>query len=130
MDPGARGVGKLGDGPFANQLSPADDHDSVDGLLNLSEQVAGDQNRAALIMGEVPQEVTQPLDAFGVKAVGGLVEDEHLRVAQQRGGQAEPLAHPKGVTAGLSLCRVRHPDLGQDRIGTFIGRPLGRAINA
>ena len=36
------------------------------------------------------------MDALGVEAVGRLVEDEDLRVAQQRGGQAESLAHAEG----------------------------------
>ena len=43
--------------------------------------------------GEVAQEAAQPADALGVEAVGRLVEDEDARVAEQRGGQAEPLAH-------------------------------------
>ena len=33
---------------------------------------------------------------FGVEAVGRLVEDEDLRVAQQSGGESESLAHPEG----------------------------------
>ena len=40
-----------------------------------------------------PQEVAQPPDALGVQAVGGLVEDEDLGVAEQRRGEREPLAH-------------------------------------
>jgi hypothetical protein len=35
----------------------------------------------------------------GVEAVDGLVEDEGLRVAEQRGGDAQPLTHPEGEPA-------------------------------
>ena len=49
---------------------------------------------------EVAQEAAQPADALGVEAVGRLVEDEHLRVAEHSGGQAEPLAHAHRVPAG------------------------------
>ena len=35
----------------------------------------------------------------GIEAVGGLVEDEHPRVAEQRGGEPEPLAHAERVLA-------------------------------
>jgi hypothetical protein len=38
------------------------------------------------------------------EAVGGLVEDQHLRVSEERGGDTEPLAHAEGVVA--------HPALG------------------
>jgi hypothetical protein len=53
---------------------------------------AAHQHRAPL-PGEPAQEAPQPGDALGVEAVRGLVEDEHLRVAQQRGGQREALLH-------------------------------------
>ena len=49
---------------------------------------------------EVAQEAAQPADALGVQAVRGLVEDEHLRVAEQGGGQAEALAHAHAVLTG------------------------------
>ena len=39
------------------------------------------------------------MDAFGIETIGGLVEDQDLRVAQQRRGEPEPLAHTKGELA-------------------------------
>ena len=50
--------------------------------------------------GQVAQEPAQPPDALGVEAVGRLVEDEHLRVAEHGGGEAEALAHAHRVAAG------------------------------
>ena len=47
----------------------------------------------------VAEQVPHPADAGRVEAVGGLVEDQHAGVADQRGGDAEPLAHPERVVA-------------------------------
>jgi hypothetical protein len=72
---------------------PAADHDDVvDGLLDLGQQVAGDEHAAAL-RGEPAQERAQPGDALRVEAVGRLVEHQDLRVAQQRDRQRQALLH-------------------------------------
>jgi hypothetical protein len=47
----------------------------------------------------VADERAQPLDALGVEAVGRLVQDEDLGVAEQGGGQLQALAHPEGELA-------------------------------
>ena len=43
------------------------------------------------------------MDALGVEAVRWFVQDEDLGVAQQRGGQGEPLAHPEGETSDTTV---------------------------
>ena len=91
-------------------LRPVGDHDHVvGGLAQLGQRVAGDQHRAALA-GQRAQEVPQPADALRVQAVGGLVEHQHLRVADQRGREAEPLAHAQRVAARAPVGRVRERD--------------------
>ena len=105
----ARGCGRgrrrprareLGGRPARDELAAVDDHDLVGDLLELGEDVARDQDRAALGPPGRPQEVAEPADACRVEPVGGLVEHEHLGVAEQRRGQAEPLPHPERVAAG------------------------------
>ena len=64
--------------------------------LDLAEQVAGQHHRGALRR-ELPQQRAHLADAAGVEAVGGLVEEQQLGLAQERGGDAEPLAHPQRV---------------------------------
>ena len=54
------------------------------------------KHRPALT-GEVDEHVADPADALGVEAVGRLVEDDRVRVAEQHAGQAEPLAHAERV---------------------------------
>ena len=77
---------------LADQPAGADDDHAVDGLLDLGQQVAGDQHGAALLVGQVPQEAAQPLDALGVQAVGRLVEHQDRGVAEQRGRPAPAAA--------------------------------------
>jgi hypothetical protein len=126
----AFGVGQFGDRPFADQFSAGDDHDPVHGLLDLGQQVAGDEDRSSLVVGEVLKEVTQPLDALGVQAIGRLVEDEYLRITEQDCCQPESLPHPHRVAAGLALTCIGHPDLRQDGIGTLIRQAGSSAVDA
>ena len=103
-----REVGGLDDRPGLGQqlgaralrLDPpvADDHDPVGDGLDLGQQVRGEQHGAAAV-GEAPQQPAHPAHALGIEAVGGLVEDQDLRVAEQRVGEAEALAHAERVLA-------------------------------
>ena len=90
----ARPVGRVDDGARrrlelearqrARLHEPAarDDHDVVDALLHLAQQVRAHQHRAALVR-QALQEAADPLDALGVEAVDRLVEHEHAGVAEQ-----------------------------------------------
>src|SRR5215469_10072495 len=78
--------------PGEAELSRVDDHHVVGGLGHLAEHVAGDNDGAALV-GQGAQQPAQPGDAGGVEAVGRLVEQENLRVAEEGRGQAQALAH-------------------------------------
>ena len=98
-----------------------DDDEVVDALLDLREQVAAHQHRAPL-PGEPPQERPQPGDALGVEAVRGLVEDQHARVAQQRGGEGEALSHAQRAAAHRATRGVRQPDQAEHP-STAVGRP-------
>lgn len=105
-----------------HRLTPADDHDLVDGLLDLTQQVTRDQHRPAA-RGEVPEEATQPRDALGVEAVRRLVEDQHLRVAQQCRGQGEALPHTEREALGLASARLVETDQAEHLVDDAVGRP-------
>ena len=70
--------------------------------LDLVQEVRGEQHRAALV-GVGAQQVAHPADAGRVETVGRLVEDQHRGVADQRGRDAEPLAHAERVVAHPAL---------------------------
>ncbi len=82
------------------------DHDVVGDDLDLVQEMGGEQDGAALV-GEAAEQVTHPSDPGRVQPVGRLIEDQDLRVAEQGGGDAEPLTHPERVvadaTVGLAL---------------------------
>ena len=90
-----------------------DDHDLVDGLRNLREHVTRDQDRPPLAR-ERAEEIAEPADALRIEAVCGLIEHEHLGIAQESRGEAEPLPHAERVAlhappAGASqLDEVEH----------------------
>ena len=89
---------QIGEAPVGDDVSGADHDEAVDGGFDFGEEVAGQQHGAALV-GEVAEQFAHPGDAFGVEAVGRFVQDEHLRVADQRLGDAEALTHPERVGA-------------------------------
>ena len=70
----------------------------VAGLGHLVELVARHEDGAAL-GGELAEQEPDLTDAGGVEAVGRLVEDEQGGVLEQRGGDAEALAHAEAVAA-------------------------------
>jgi hypothetical protein len=76
----------------------ADHHEVVSDDLDLVEQVGGEQDGAAAV-GVVAQQVAHPADAGRVESVGGLVEDQRVRVADQDGGDPETLPYAEGVVA-------------------------------
>ena len=95
--------------PAAAHLAVGDDHDVVDRLGDLGEQVARDEHGAA-VGGLLAQQPAHPADAGRVEAVGGLVEDQHLGVAEQRGGDREPLAHAHRVALDAAVGGLGQPD--------------------
>ena len=102
---------QLGHAALGDDLSAADDDELVGHRLDLAQQVRGEQDGARAV-GEVAQQPAHPRDALGIEAVGRLVEDQHARVAEQRLGDPEPLAHAERVGAHALLGgRLREPDV-------------------
>jgi hypothetical protein len=67
---------------------------------------------AALPLGR--HELAEVEPAHGVEPVERLVEDEELRIVEERLGQAEPLAHALRVAAHRTVGRVGEPDLVEE----------------
>ena len=59
------------------------------------------------------EEVPKPADALRIEAVGRLVENEHLRVAEQRGSESEALPHPERVALDAPPPGLRQLDEGE-----------------
>ena len=114
---------------MAHESPPLDDHDLVHRLGDLREHVARDQDRAAL-RGESAQEVAQPADPLRIETVRGLVEDQHLGIAEQPGGQPEPLAHSERVALHAPSGRGGELDELEDLVDAFSGNPGGGGEHA
>ena len=102
-------VDELAHRALLDQLATADDDEVVGHQRDLGEQVAADEDRAALA-GEGDEDVADPAHAFGIEAVGRLVEDQRVRVTEQHAGESEALAHAERVAADLALGDRGHPD--------------------
>jgi hypothetical protein len=99
----------LGQGGTGDEPALVEDHDVVDRLGDLGQQVARQHHRAAGV-GLAAEEVPQPVDALGVEAVGGFVEDEHGRLPEEGGGQAQALAHAEGEATDPAVGVLGHAD--------------------
>ena len=109
---------QLGLAALGDDRAVADHDDVVGDDLDLVQQVRGQQHGAAVV-GEAAEQVAHPADAGRVEAVGGLVEDQHLRVPDEGGREAEALAHAEGVVADPALGL----DLGEADPGDGLGDP-------
>ena len=87
---------QLGHGALDQQPAAGDDADPVADLLHLAEQVAGQQHGLPA-GGEVDESRAHVGHAGRVQPVGRLVEDQQVRVAEQRRGHAEALLHAERV---------------------------------
>jgi hypothetical protein len=106
----AQATQDLADAGVGDEAATSDDDDAVGDQLHLAHQVTGDQHGAALV-GEAAQQRTDPSDPVEVEAVDRFVEEEDLRVAQQRGSDPEPLPHAQGVALDPPAGRSPEADL-------------------
>ena len=70
---------------------------------------ARDEDRSAFV-GEPAEEIAQPVDAFGVETVCRLIQDEYLRLAQERGREAQSLAHAERELTDTTIRRSGETD--------------------
>ena len=102
---------QVGERALIHDAAGADDGDARAELLDLGEQMAGEEDGHAPA-GQLLDQVAHVADAARVEAVRRLVEYEQLRVAQERGGEPESLPHSLRVAADL----VARPAPQTDRL--------------
>jgi len=90
--PGRAARPELFQRPLEDQLpGPHHAHLGAD-LLDLGEQVRGDQNGDAA-GGDLPDQPADLAGALRVEPVGGLVQDDQLTRLEQAGRDGQPLLH-------------------------------------
>jgi len=82
----------LGDRSLREQRANMHHPDVGAHLLDLGEQMAGDQHRGSVV-GQGPDEVANLAGSLRVKTIGWFVEHQQLTWRKQGAGNREPLAH-------------------------------------
>lgn len=105
------------------QFSASYEDQLVGDLLHFAHQVAGDEDGSTVGRTGFHQ-LADPGDAFSIKAVHRFVQDEDLRVSEQRGGDAQTLAHTQGESADALMRDVLQSCLGEDFGDAGAGKPV------
>ena len=109
-----------------DEATAVDDHDPVGKPFELTHEVRREQHDATLV-GAVAKEPAQPHHPLGVEAVHRFVEDEDARVADEGGGDAEPLAHAQRVATDPPIGRGIETDEGEQLLGSRRADPVRAA---
>ena len=96
----------------------------IGGDGHLVHQVAGNEDGLALGR-ELLHQVPDPQHAFRVQSVDRLVEQQHLRVAEHRGRDAQPLAHAEREAARPLARHVLQSDQAKHLIDPAARQALG-----
>src|SRR4051812_37925978 len=119
-------AGQRGFGLGAKQPPTVQYDDVVADMLELTEQMRGDQHRDAEL-GTDPADQREHLVAPGrVEPVGRLVEQHEFRVVHERLGELHPLLHAGRVAAHRPVARFVQPDVPQYVGGAFPGGGRGQ----
>jgi len=110
---------------FGDELSTPQDCHAVADLLDLVEQVTGQQDAPALF-GEMGDKSSDLLLAGRIEAVCRFIEDYQFRVTKQGGGNAKPLLHSKGVGMVLPVSCLAEPDHGEKLLDSLLGNSASR----
>nr|WP_263407194.1 hypothetical protein [Nocardia colli] len=114
-DPAGELVGRaVGDDPPAGQHQ-----DPVGELLRLVEVVRGEQDGGLLVVGQPVHQVVEFPPGFRVEARGRLVQEQHLRAADDADGDVDAAALAAGQVVDLAgrLLGEAH------RLDEFVGVP-------
>jgi hypothetical protein len=95
----------------------------VGGERHLAHQVRRDEDRAALGR-EALQQRAHPVNPLGVEPVDRLVEHDGRRVAEQCGGDSEPLPHPQRELPRALLRDVPEADEVDQLVDTRARNPV------
>ena len=108
-EPVAAGAEEVGGRALVERAAGVDQHQPVADLLELAEVVRRHEHGAAAV-GQRADQAAHLAHALRVEAVGRLVEDQQLGVAEQRGGDAEALLHAERVAAVAVVAALAEAD--------------------
>ena len=111
--------------------SGTDDTHVIGHLVDLGEQVAGDDDGAAEAVGHLAYELADLMDAAGVEAVGGFVEQQEPGMSHECGRDTEALPHTEREVSHTFLGRrsVTEADDLEHLVDTVLGQPAQPAYD-
>ena len=112
----------------ADEAALVEDRDVVGDPLDVVEDVGGVEDRR--LRAQAFHEVEDVAPADGVERAGGLIEQQHLRPADEGLGDAEPLAHPARVGPGPAIGGVRDPRQIEGLVDPALDRILHPGVEA
>ena len=126
-DPAAQVVDRAQRLGLEQDLAAVDDRHPRAQLAHVLDDVRGEEDDA--VLAQLGEQVEEAHALGRVEAGRRLVDDHQLRIAQQRDGDAEALAHAARVAAELLLAHVPQVRLPQQRLDDLLARAaLGDAL--
>ena len=116
-------VGEVGRGGVGDDTAPGDEDDARGDLLRFFEDVGREQHR--LVPRRLREQRADMAPLGGVEAVGGLVEDQHRRIVQERLCEPGPLAPAFRELAHRHVARFVRMDVLDDAIDGIFERAAG-----
>jgi hypothetical protein len=113
--------GQLVDAAGGGDLALLEDDHALADRLHVAQQVGAQDEAHVAPRGHVADERQHLLAALGVEAVGGLVEQQQVRVVHQRLGQLDPLLHAGRVRVDRPVARLVQSDVVQHLVRTARG---------
>ena len=126
QDAGARGGLQFPAGALGDLPAMVDDGDPGGELVGLLEILRGEQDRHAGL-GEPADHPPDLLARRRVEPSGRLVEEEHVRGDDQRGGDVEPPPHAARIVLHLPGRRIAQAEGGEQLVGAGSRRPPAKA---
>ena len=90
-------------------------------LLQLAQQVGGDQYSAVVVLCDVHQDLAHDAHTVGVQTIDGLVQDQQGRITQQGHGDAHPLLHAQTAFFEFQVGGVLHADDAENSADLSVG---------
>ena len=103
------------------QFAAAEHEHVVAHRLDVRQQVAGEEQAHPLAVRQVAGQLDHLLAAGRVHAVRRLVEDQQLRVVDDRRGELQPLLHAGGVRLDRAVARLVEADVVEHLVGALHG---------
>ena len=94
--------------PLGDDAAAVHDHEAIAELLGLVHVMRGQDQGDAVAL-ELEQPLPQQVASLGIEARGRFVQQQDLRVVDQRPGDGEPPAHSSGQGVDAVSCLVGQP---------------------